>query len=375
MSLFPEARAAILREHGASPSQVEELLAYNQNVFSSPQEPASLSPEPHATVWADYCQAAETQGAFAVLQQKLMQLQFPIQAGISHSEAYQQATLQGGSPLWSSIATGLEMEQPDDLTLKMHDTLAGPVPIIIAGGRADFVALLRALAYRNEPAAVPESMGASIIKGYNNWDRIRRYRQTWSAQQSPSPSEQEWQLEFQKLISRKALYQDCFILLSRGNYSGVEASQLGLDPSVWQSLSLAIRLEHECTHYVTRRLFNSMRNNILDELIADYRGMVSATGGQYRADWFLRFLGLEDFPRYRDGGRLQNYRGDPPLSEGSFVILQALVKQAAENLQQFHDSHYPEISRPDNQRKLLIQLTQLTLEALASPDFQVRMHP
>lgn len=74
-----------------------------------------------------------------------------------------------------------------------------------------------------------------------------------------------------------------------------------------------------------------MRNNMRDELIADYQGIVAANGGRYRADWFLRFIGLEAFPEYRQGGRLQNYRGQPPLSDGAFKILQVLVKDAAEN--------------------------------------------
>ena len=30
-----------------------------------------------------------------------------------------------------------------------------------------------------------------------------------------------------------------------------------------------------------------MRNNILDELVADYMG-ITAAAGRYRADWFLR---------------------------------------------------------------------------------------
>jgi len=74
---------------------------------------------------------------------------------------------------------------------------------------------------------------------------------------------------------------------------------MGMDESTWHSLSLIIRLSHECTHYFTRRLFGSMRNNLLDELIADYQGIVAANGGRYRADWFLRFVGLESFPDYR----------------------------------------------------------------------------
>jgi hypothetical protein len=91
------------------------------------------------------------------------------------------------------------------------------------------------------------------------------------------------------------LYQDRLIILSAGPYSNVTASNLGLTETEWQQLSLKIRLEHESTHYFTRRFFGSMRNNIADELIADYRGIVAALG-YYRSDWFLHFVGLESFP-------------------------------------------------------------------------------
>jgi AraC-like DNA-binding protein len=89
---------------------------------------------------------------------------------------------------------------------------------------------------------------------------------------------------------------------------------MGLDEQEWLQLSLIIRLEHECIHYLTSRLFNLMRNNLLDELIADYGGIVAACG-YYRADWFLRFLGLESFPDYRAGGRLENYHHAITLSD------------------------------------------------------------
>jgi hypothetical protein len=147
---------------------------------------------------------------------------------------------------------------------------------------------------------------------------------------------------------------------------------MGLKEPQWQRLSLTIRLEHECTHYFTRRLFDSMRNNMLDELIADYRGIVAATG-YYRADWFLRFLGLESFPNYREGGMLQNYRGQPPLSDGAFKILQALAIAAAENLERF-DAEYADKLRDSNiQPLMLMSLAYLTLEELASLEAKVRI--
>jgi hypothetical protein len=78
-----------------------------------------------------------------------------------------------------------------------------------------------------------------------------------------------------------------------------------------------------------------MRNALADELIADYMGIVAAEG-RYRADWFLRFVGLEG-PIYRPGGRLQNYRGDPSLSAGAFGALQVAVRRAAQNLETFDE--------------------------------------
>jgi hypothetical protein len=115
-----------------------------------------------------------------------------------------------------------------------------------------------------------------------------------------------------------------------------------------------------------------MRNNLLDELIADYRGIVAATG-HYRADWFLRFLGLESFPNYREGGRLQNYRGQPPLSDGAFKILQALVKTAVENLERFDAEYAGELITLNNQPLMLVALTYLTLEELASKEARIRL--
>ena len=79
-----------------------------------------------------------------------------------------------------------------------------------------------------------------------------------------------------------------------------------------------------------------MRNNVLDELIADYMGIVAAAGS-YRADWFLRLIGLEAFLDWRQGSRLEIYRGE--LSGQAFSILQHLVKRAAENVETFDRAH------------------------------------
>jgi len=363
-----EFRASILASYGASAAETAELLAYNHNVFDHSHLTfplgVPLGAEPHVATWEAYVAAARAVGAFEVLKQALVQLRFPIRAGISQTEAYCSATRKGVLADGVPEATGLVLRQPKMLQVIVHQSLAGAIPVLITRDREDFVTLVQALTMRNEPGLVPASMGACMVAGFNNWDRVHQYRRHWEAQNPSTYSEAGWTEEFRRLISRKELYQDRFIILSDGPYSDVSAGAIGLSEREWRRLSLTIRLEHECTHYFTCRLFNSMRNNLLDELIADYRGIVNAIG-HYRADWFLRFLGLES-PSYREGGRLQLYRGQPPLSQGAFKILQALVKAAAENLERFDADNSSKVRTPQGQSLLLVGLTHLTLEELAS---------
>jgi hypothetical protein len=384
-------RADILTDFGANALEVEELLAYNQNVFerqtlnSAVEFPLTI--ETHVAVWEEYAAIAKRRrsliareiGVFETLKQRLVQLQFPIQQGISETEAYRAATRRGVSTNGMTEASGLVLQQSDRIELIIHQSLAGKIPVLLVENRKDFVALVQALCKRNEPIPIPASMGACLVSGLNNWDRIARYRQQWQGSRGQGAGEQKkrgseigWDKEFLRIIPQKHLYQDRLIILSSGFYSGVTAEDIGINESEWLNLSQKIRLEHECTHYLTLRLFGSMRNNMLDELIADYQGIVAANG-YYRADWFLRFLGLESFPNYRQGGRLENYRGQPPLSDGALKILMALVKAAAENLERF-DTEYADKLRDSKMQALMLRsLTNLTLEELASEEGKSRI--
>lgn len=368
-----QSRTKVLKFYGASDREVEELLFYNENVFdrirgypaSEQAIESTASSAPHIDVWLHYARESERTGVYATLKQRLVQLQFPIQAGMSGTEDYRAATRRGSLMGQSEKKPGLVLQAPDQLKLWIHPTLAGPIPALVAGCRDDFVALVRALTKRNEPHPVPPSMGACIVSGYNNWDRVNRYKRQWAERNPEHNSEADWLVEFKHLIPQKEHYQDQFILLSLGPYSNVSADKLNLTAAEWSNHSLTIRLEHESTHYCTRRFFNSMRNNLLDELIADYMGIVAAIG-YYRADWFLRFVGLESFPRYRQGGRLENYRGTPELSDNAFQILQVLVKNAAENLERF-DQQLSKVERSNKQKAaIVIALARFTLEELAS---------
>jgi hypothetical protein len=358
-------RARILATFGASGPVIEELLAYNEPAFSQPNPDTSfsfpLAPEPHVAAWQAYATEAAPCGAWEVLRDRLVQFRFPVQQGISQTEAYRSVTRRGVAPEDVPEATGLVLAAPDKLRLWVHTSLAGQVPVLCTSERADFVSLVRALRFRNEPEPVPAAQGACLVTGFNNWDRVRQYRQRWLAQGGRAEA---WDDEFRRIIPQKELYQDRFMILSEGDYSSVPAEAMGLTVEEWRRLSLTIRLEHECTHYLTLRLFSAMRNNLLDELIADYAGIV-AVCGRYRSDWFLRFIGLEDFPRYREGGRLENYRGQPPLSEEAFRVLQALVKAAAESLERLDAQRFVGPRTAEEQGRVLLALYQRTLEEIA----------
>ncbi len=330
------------------------LSAYLENPFDlgslSPRTRFPLPDEPFVAVWERWAEEARRpggQGAFAVLAGHLPQLRFPIRAGMSETEGYRAAVRKGVPPSEISEATGLEIERPEAIELSIHESPAGRIPVIIARRREELAALLRALGKRNEPVPVPDSQGALMIAGYNNWERIReRLRQGET---------------MDRILPRKELYQDRFILLSDGPYSAVPAADLGLEEEDWRRMSLVIRRDHECTHYFTRRLFGSMRNHVHDELIADHAGLVAATG-RFQASWFLRFLGLEDPSGHRPGGRLELYRGDPPLPEGAFVRLQSVIRAAAENLERW-DAHLE--ARLGGRPRTLTERA-VTLSALAS---------
>jgi hypothetical protein len=366
---------SVLARLGAAPEEAAELRAYNENVFDlgalGPESRFPFPDEPFVAFWEEVAAESRERGAFAVLREHLPQLAFPIREGISRTEAYRDATLRGAPVATLPEATGLELEHPEALEVVLHTSPAGRIPLLIVRRRPEFVALIQALTRRNEPEPVPDAQGAVMLAGYSNWSRIRELRRRWEAGEPAARQTATWSEEFQRIQPQRELYQDRFILLSDGPYSAVPAGDLGLDEGEWRQLSLVIRRDHECAHYLTRRLFGSMRNNLLDELMADYAGLAGATG-RFNAGWFLRFLGLEDFPRYRAGARLDLYRGKPPLSDGAFCVLQRLIREAALSLERFDAKQSPDRT-PAATALTLAALASLRLEDLAAPGAEERI--
>ncbi|HST59271.1 MAG TPA: hypothetical protein VLK84_11290 [Longimicrobium sp.] len=357
------ARAEVLRGFGAGPGEVAELLAYNRSVFVVPESvDLPLPDEPFVDAWRRYADEARDRGVLPVLREHLVQLRFPIAAGMSADAAYEAALRRGALP---DAPDDLRLRDPGGLRLFIHPTPAGAVPVLLAPDRADFEALVRALTKKNEPVPLPASMGACMVGGYNNWGRVAELRRRWEGGEVEAGGAGDWSAAFAVLKGRKELYQDRFVLLSDGPYSGVLAEAVGLEPGEWRRASITIRLEHECVHYFTRRVLGSMRNNLLDELLADYGGIVAAAG-RYRADWALRFLGLEGNDGCRADGRMWNYRGEPPLSDAAFLVLQRVVRAAVARMEGMDARLDPASRTGEGRARVVLALAGFTVEEIAA---------
>jgi hypothetical protein len=314
-----------LRAYGPTEEVLQELQEYLLSPFgTSGHVFNSTLPEDLELVrtWQGYLDEAKVAGLFTTLQRHIVQFSFPIRAGISQTDAYRRATLGGKSPEAFAEASGLPLARPEGLQLFLYSSPAGRLPVLVAPERADFVSLVQALCYRNEPHPIPASMGAVFIKGLTNWDRIRRLSQGLHSLGSV-----DW-------AAKREQYQDSLIILSEIPYSNVSAREMALSEIDWLRQSRQIRLAHEGAHYFTWRHFGRMHANMYDELIADYAG-IRAVQAHFRADWFLRFIGLENHPALQKEGRLRNYLGQPSLSLAARNCLQRILIDAARQLEAF----------------------------------------
>lgn len=359
----------ILEAFGARGQDIDFLLQYVANPMQTSLIPAGLilplEDEPFAEAWKKYAEEAEEAGFLQALPKRLAQLNFPVREGMSKDHEYQAAVQKGLFP--DKPGPGPLFVSPESLKLFVHESPSGSIGVLLAGERQDFVTLVQALIYKNEPAHVPDSLGAFMVSGYNNWDRIRRYKQQWMANHNIGDDDFSWMLEFEQMKKNKELYQDRFIILSSGPYSDISAHDLGLDSKMWQEQSIALRLEHECAHYFTRRVFSSMRKNLWDEIIADYMG-ITAARGSFSARWFLMFMGLENYPEYRPGGRFEKYVPDS-LSEGALETLRSMTVKAAEHLQDLDRRFGPGQSNLKDRSAMLLALCATGMSALSEPDY------
>jgi hypothetical protein len=109
-----------------------------------------------------------------------VQMSFPIRAGMSGEPTYLAATRRGMLP--AEGMPGLSLLRPERLRLFLHPTPAGRVPVVVADAREDFETLTLAITRRNEAELVPPSMGACMVAGYVNWDRVGQLRRAFQSE-------------------------------------------------------------------------------------------------------------------------------------------------------------------------------------------------
>ena len=162
----------------------------------------------------------------------------------------------------------VDFRSPQTLKLEIYDSVAGKIPIIYVRDTEDFEQLVTNIAYKGIRPENISTTGASFISG-----KTTR-----------------------------------FIILSAKPYSNVPASELGLpDKAEWEEKSLILRRGHECTHYFTKQTYGITNNILHDEIMADFIGIYEAFGF-YKAEWFLRFMGIIE----GSGRRFIFYTGDLP---------------------------------------------------------------
>lgn len=349
---------------GAVEAWLSAALARDMPAACPKPNDAVLDNELFVPDWITCCLEARRRGSVAALRDMLFELNFPIAAGMSVLPEYLNPAFAAkngaGEGMFVSKHEGPAWAAPEQMRVFMHESGAGLLPVIHAAAREDFVTLIRALVHRNEPVPVPASMGASFLNGYRN--RRRQLLVGEAAERGLLPKES----------CQPSLWKDRLLLLTQGPYSGVPASAMGCAEAEWLERSTRLRLGHESCHYAVRRLFPRLKFGVQDELVADFAGLMEA-GGVFRSGDFLLFMGLEHFPEYRSGGRLENYgKGlgeDPVMRHALGAVLVAAARQVEAFFAGWTLERY-------TRHKLAAwaALTFVPLEVLASPAATSHLH-
>jgi len=193
----------------------------------------------------------------------------------------------------------IDFKVPKDVKVEIFDSFAGKIPIISATSDDDFESLVQNIVFKDKYYPHIKVQGAQFVHGRN---------------------------------SR-------FIILSHKPYSNTPTESMKLDDDIWKEKSYEIRKYHECTHLYTKQNFGSARNNLHDELIADFCGIWAAFS-EYRADYFIKFLAQGRLKIYVEG-----------LNASSVAVIEKLAHTAAVWIEKWSKSdsftHLTELERID----------------------------
>ena len=230
------------------------------------------------------------------------QLSLGIQEGMSQSEEYRNIVRKGIMP--DKLAFPFELSgEEDEYTI---DTPAGEVSVLYLPDRAIFEYFIKVLAHRNEPVEIPLSMGASLISGINSWRKIYAHKEEYL-----QSGKDDWDEEFARFISVKENYKDTVLIVSKGYYSALKPEYINMNSDEWLEKSKTIRIYHEISHYISRKLFIENKEVLRDEIVADAIGFIAAFG-YYDSLLARKVLGIDNEKFNRDG-RLINYVSEEEL--------------------------------------------------------------
>ena len=240
-----------------------------------------------------------------MLREQLPQLALPHPGGDQPDRSYRAATLRGACrPRRSRRPRGCELERPESLELPIHAEPGRPHP------PADRPPPARvrgpAPGARQEERAGARARLPGRADGRRLQQLGRDSASCAAAGRPSSPASGERDCHLGRGVrappaAAGALPGPLHPAERRPLQRRAGAADLGLARRPGARLSLVIRRDHECAHYLTRRLFGSMRNNLLDELIADYAGL----------DRRPRPLPRRLVPALRGPGGLPAYRREP----------------------------------------------------------------
>ena len=187
----------------------------------------------------------------------------------------------------------ISFANPTGVKVELYESIAGKIPVITAQTDEDFEALVLNIIHKGKPYPHIKKQGASFALGEHNR----------------------------------------FIILSHKPYSNLPAEEIGLSSTEWRQKSLIIRKSHECAHYYTVRFFGSSRNNLHDELIADFCGLWDAFS-KYQADYFIKFLAKGRMDIYVEG-----------MSSAAAKVIESLAYVASEWLEEWsHSDEFLQLS-------------------------------
>ena len=358
-------RRSVLSKMGASEVQVEKLLEYNSNIFnySNLEDEISfpLDDEPFIKSWKKYETDAASLGVLPAIKKALPQLNFPIDDKIGDNPEYKDAVLFGNITKERLDGDSLKLTAPENMQLAVIPNDAGSIPMIYIPKREDFVSMFQALKTGNTTREVPVELTSAIVRDLRNSDRIMTYKERFLKKKSLMNLSTSWLDEFNKLLPKKELYLDSFIIICGGDAANVKHDDIGIPKDEWIADSIVINREKEVLKYYFKRIFQVEKNHPYIELITNYHAIKTALN-KFTAETLLKIMiPKPDSTLPACGLGVLDEKFKPETCE----VIKKLIIAAANNLEQFEKIYRNELEGNDN-NLLLISFTYLTLEELAS---------